>query len=129
MLSSGSITGINALEKSLPFKTHPKRTSWLVLDLITPKATELNIPESQSGSWTENRTPLPASHFKYFKTVVPHLLLAFDMYYKEKKQLTWYFGHCSFGSENEEDELIELSKEEELSPPGFSWQHFPKTLT
>lgn len=62
---------------------------------------------------------------------VPHLLLAFDMGYakKEEEWLTWYFGHWSFGSENEEDELIELSNEEELSPPGFSWQHFPKTLT
>lgn len=48
---------------------------------------------------------------------------------KKREQLTWYFGHCSFGSEKEEEELIELSREEELSPPGFSWQHFPKTLT
>lgn len=81
---------------------------------------------------TENCSAMPASRFKYFKTVIPHRLVAFDMHYerkKKKKQLTWYFGHCSFGSENEEDELIELSKEEELSPPGFSWQHFPKTLT
>lgn len=30
---------------------HPKRTSWLVLDVIIPKATVLNVPESYPRSW------------------------------------------------------------------------------
>lgn len=47
-------------------------------------------------------------------------------YINDINDLTWYLGHWSFTSE---DEVTELSSEEELSPPGFSWQHFPKTFT
>lgn len=50
MLSPASRDRTNALEKPLPFKTHPQRTSWLVLHLFNPKATGLNITDSEPKS-------------------------------------------------------------------------------
>lgn len=126
------VTRQNKCLGEAPATQHPSWEPQLVGFKLQTQSYRIKHGSVRTEVWFWLETSLHHQHIilSVLKHSVPHLLCIFDSYTKKRKgSLTWYFGHCSFASENEEDELIELSKEEELSPPGFSWQHFPNTRT